>query len=138
MKTIVYLSTPTVPFSDEDLTDLLVKSRDNNMKRNVSGMLLFLNDLFIQVLEGEDDEVDDLYNHIARDSRHHKLTKIYDQPIEERLFDVWAMAFDKMSSEELMEAGYFTLEEFKEITEGVMDYESIKILRSILDKNQKV
>ncbi len=138
MKTIVYLSTPTIHFSDEDLANLLVKSRDNNMKRNVSGMLLFLNDLFIQVLEGEDEEVDDLYNHIARDSRHHKLTKVYDQPIEERLFDVWSMAFDQMSSDELMEAGYFTLNEFKEITDGVMDYESIRILRSILDRNQKV
>lgn len=135
MKTILYLSTPTVPFSDEDLKELLVKSRENNRARSVSGILLFVNNLFIQVLEGESDDVEALYQLISRDPRHKSILKIYDKPIEEKLFDVWSMAFNKATSEELFEYGYFTLNEFKEITEGVGDYETIKILRKILDEN---
>lgn len=137
MKTILYLSKPTIHFSDTDLEDLLVHARDSNQKRNVSGMLLYVNGLFVQVLEGDDDDVDGLYNKICKDSRHNKIAKIYDNQIEEKLFDVWSMAFNKSSVEELSEAGYFTLDEFKEITDGVADYETIRILRTILDRNDR-
>lgn len=135
MKTLVYLSTATQHFSDSDLDALLDTARVKNKELNISGMLLFVNDIFIQVLEGEDEKVDALFRKIGMDPRHKSVLKLYDEKIEERLFDDWSMAFKKSTPEELSTLGYFSLEDIKEITEGVANYDTIKILRSILNKN---
>lgn len=137
MKTILYLSTANSAFSDKELNELLVVARDQNRLLNISGVLLYINDLFVQVLEGEDDVVDDIFKKISMDPRHKNVLKVYDEPIKESLFDLWSMAFVKTDLNELSELGYFTLNDFQEITEGVANYETIKILRSILETNLK-
>lgn len=135
--TILYISNATVDFSDKDLLALLEKSRNNNSRKNTSGFLIFVKNLFIQVLEGQKEEVLELFGRIKKDKRHENLIVLYESEIEERLFDSWSMAFRKYSEQEITELSYFTLEEFQEITNGVGSYDVLKVLRTILDANLK-
>ncbi len=64
-------------------------------------MLLYLDPFFMQVLEGEEAMVNDLFNLIKQDSRHHKVSLIYKKPIEERYFSNWTMGFSKISHENI-------------------------------------
>jgi hypothetical protein len=53
MFSIVYVSSALKPFSKTDLLTLLEKSRENNTSLGISGMLLYKDGNFMQVLEGE-------------------------------------------------------------------------------------
>ena len=67
---LTYLSTPTRTMSNDDLMDILKKARLNNAGLGISGMLLYTGEVFVQVLEGEENVVDDLVKLIKIDPRH--------------------------------------------------------------------
>ncbi|TWU62036.1 BLUF domain-containing protein [Crateriforma conspicua] len=93
MMQLVYVSAATVAFSDEDLETLLAQSRRNNAGIDVSGVLLFHEGTFLQVLEGTPDAVDRLYQKIARDDRHDNVLLLSSRAITERNFGQWSMGF---------------------------------------------
>ena len=51
---LVYTSISNQKMSDDNLKDLLKKSRLKNEMLNITGMLLYLDPFFIQILEGEE------------------------------------------------------------------------------------
>jgi hypothetical protein len=66
----------------------------------------------MQVIEGEEEVVASLYQHIARDSRHQHLLKLADKAIAQRMFADWSMAFDAVAADQFKERlGYVSLEE---------------------------
>ncbi|MGR8998044.1 MAG: BLUF domain-containing protein [Gammaproteobacteria bacterium] len=98
---LVYTSIASQKMSDDDLKDLLIKIRKNNETTHITGMLLYLDPFFMQALEGEEAMVNELFNLIKQDSRHHKVSLIYKKPIEERYFSNWTMGFSKISHENI-------------------------------------
>jgi len=98
---LVYTSVSTQKMSDDDLKIILEKSRIKNQKANVTGMLLYLDPYFIQVLEGDREIVDGIFNTISQDSRHHKVSIIYRQPLDKRYFSNWSMGFNKIDDDDL-------------------------------------
>jgi hypothetical protein len=66
---IIYASASVKPFSSKQLTDLLAKARAKNGTLHVSGLLLYHQGSFLQVLEGEDSVVSALYERIVK-ARH--------------------------------------------------------------------
>jgi Sensors of blue-light using FAD len=96
---LVYTSIASKKMSDDDLKFLLKTIRKNNDIREVTGILLYLDPFFIQVLEGGEAVVTDLFNRIKQDSRHNKVSLIYKKPIEERYFSDWTMGFSKITYE---------------------------------------
>ena len=95
---LVYVSESVVPFSKENLSELLTKSRENNSRLGITGMLLFKDGNFLQVLEGEREKVHDLYQRIRRDPRHSKLTGLFEGSLTERDFPDWSMGFHDLGS----------------------------------------
>ena len=91
--TIVYASTATKEMSDDDLLLILEKSRTFNQLNGVTGLLLYREGFFIQVLEGEENIIDTLYEKIEHDIRHYNPLLIFKRPITERHFGQWAMGF---------------------------------------------
>ena len=68
---LVYVISATRPFVGEDLRVLLETCRKNNAELGVTGMLLYKDGNFMQVLEGEDEgSVRGLYGRIAADPRY--------------------------------------------------------------------
>lgn len=98
----LYCSASTVPdFGREELRALLDVCRANNAKLGITGMLLFRGGSFFQILEGDRAVVETLYEKIRKDKRHARVTKIIQEPIEERSFAEWTMGYSKISSKEL-------------------------------------
>mgnify|MGYP001332639069 CR=1 FL=1 len=94
---LVYISFATQPMSDDELKDILKTARENNQKLGVTGMLLYREGLFIQVLEGKQETVKTLFDTISKDPRHQNVTTIVTYPIEKRTFEAWHMGFNKMT-----------------------------------------
>ena len=89
----IYASRASVALGDTDIQGLLERARSNNSARGITGMLLFIEGSFFQVLEGEAAVVDEIYEVIARDPRHDRVTQIIREPIAQCSFGEWSMGF---------------------------------------------
>jgi hypothetical protein len=85
------------------LETLLDECRRNNSKNEITGMLLYQDGTFFQVLEGDREVVEKLLQKIAADKRHERVTKIILEPIEQRSFAQWTMSYPNISRKELAE-----------------------------------
>jgi Sensors of blue-light using FAD len=90
---IIYASAQSQPFSTKQLTELLEKARKNNQALGVSGLLLYHRGSFLQVLEGDEQVVDALYEKIGHDPRHNRFVVIKRSVVTERSFADWSMGF---------------------------------------------
>ena len=90
---LVYTSAAVRPFSAADLADLLKVARVNNERAQVSGILLYHEGSFMQVLEGEQAQVRQVYEHVGRDKRHWRLSVLREGPIAQLGFAAWSMGF---------------------------------------------
>ena len=93
MFSLVYVSSAVTPFSPAELADLLSISHKNNASLGITGMLLYKDGNVMQVLEGEQTAVLDLYSKIRRDPRHRGVLTLLQGPVEERQFPAWSMGF---------------------------------------------
>jgi len=101
MLSLVYVSSATRLFSDDDLKDLLRQSRDNNSRLDLTGMLLDKGGNFMQLLEGPDDALTALFAKIALDPRHRGVLELLRRPIEQREFSSWSMGFKSLDDPSL-------------------------------------
>ena len=90
---LIYISAATVDFTNEDLTTLMQKARANNTKVDVSGMLIYHEGSFFQVLEGPEEHVLEIYDLIADDPRHDDVKLLLKSEVEKRSFADWSMGF---------------------------------------------
>jgi hypothetical protein len=81
--------------------ELLTRARKFNDSHGLTGMLLYVDESFFQILEGDSDELHTLYERIEQDNRHAKLIKLIEMPIEKRTFESWSMGYAKVTREEL-------------------------------------
>jgi Sensors of blue-light using FAD len=93
MNQVVYSSAATEPFSEAQLTELLARARKNNARLGVSGMLLYHEGSFLQVLEGEAAVLEALFGVISADKRHHRVVALLKREVDERHFGDWRMGF---------------------------------------------
>jgi hypothetical protein len=89
------ISTARDGISDADCLAIQRKSSIYNSLIDVTGLLLFNSRRFVQVLEGREDVVRDLYARISSDPRHHGMVILGEEHVPERQFGQWAMAFDE-------------------------------------------
>ena len=92
-----YLSTPTVPFSDRDLSDLLLAARLWNARHDVTGKLVALEDgdrivRFAQWIEGPGPEMAVCMGRVLADDRHGDLEVRHKGPVAARRYPGWDMA----------------------------------------------
>jgi len=93
MKYIIYMSSATQLLGNDELLELLKISRKNNEKKSLTGMLLYGEGAFVQVLEGEDETVDSTYEVIKADPRHKSIIQIISGKLDRRIFPNWSMGF---------------------------------------------
>ena len=97
---LLYVSVETKPYTKEELIALLEQSREKNATLGVTGILIYFKKHFFQVLEGEREIVFDLFRTIKHDNRHMSVIMMHDQPITERRFKDWTMAFVNLNEVE--------------------------------------
>ena len=98
--TLVYKSTALVELDRYELNPLLHQARARNKRLKITGLLLYANKRFLQVLEGEEKNVLSLYSEIQQDPRHTKLEVLMQNPIDKRMFPDWSMGYRKIDSNE--------------------------------------
>jgi hypothetical protein len=96
---LIYVSHATVPFSTADLDALLEMSRRNNAARDVTGMLIYRDGDFLQILEGPERAVRQTFVHIVADPRHSGLIVLDDTPVSTREFADWWMGFKRIDDD---------------------------------------
>lgn len=101
IRQLLYVSDAKFGLNDSDIENILSSSRRNNGSAGITGMLLYSAGVFIQVLEGDADMVESLYQRIADDTRHADIAIITDLMVDERSFGDWAMGFVEASPEQL-------------------------------------
>jgi hypothetical protein len=93
MVSITYTSTARRPFTSRELFRLLQKCRANNERIGVTGLLLYKDGSFIQLLEGKGVDVDAAFLSANRDPRHTGIIKLIESNNVLRRFPDWPMAF---------------------------------------------
>jgi len=95
---LIYASKITEGFSQQDITNILETARHQNNKHNLTGLLCFSHNLFLQCLEGPRTEVNVTYQRILNDPRHSNIILLDYDEIVEREFDQWSMGYIPESS----------------------------------------
>ncbi|MCE2991175.1 MAG: BLUF domain-containing protein [Burkholderiales bacterium] len=73
------------------IESIVAQSRAHNPERGITGILCYGGDIFMQVIEGGRSEVNELYGHIVRDTRHRDVVLLKYDEITERRFAGWTM-----------------------------------------------
>jgi hypothetical protein len=98
---LVYVSQAKYLFQESELKKILDISRKNNIAHGVTGMLLYDDGgTFIQVLEGEQKKIDELYAVIAQDTRHTGIGQLSYTEITERNFPDWKMGYKRINAQD--------------------------------------
>lgn len=95
---LVYVSSAVAPFSPQALLELLERSRANNQPVGITGLLLYREGNFMQVLEGDKKDVIAVHSRISGDPRHTGLLTLLQAPIATRTFSEWSMGFRNLDS----------------------------------------
>lgn len=98
---VCYLSTATEPMSGQDLDVLVQSCRSHNADRAVTGMLLYGNGTFLQVLEGPERVIDELLDVIEEDPRHTGMQILYRKGISQREYSDWSMGLKRIDAQDL-------------------------------------
>lgn len=93
---LIYTSSAHREMTQPELDKILQKSRINNVRRQVTGVLLYKTGNFLQVMEGAEKSVLEVFAVVSKDPRHHQVTMILKRPIYRREFSNWAMGFARM------------------------------------------
>lgn len=103
---IVYLSSAVSLFSSENLQELLEKSRIRNKELRITGLLLYKDKSFIQMIEGSEQATNDLYRIIKDDKRHFNVRLLDKTRKAQRTFKEWHMGFFDLDGEAQHLDGY--------------------------------
>jgi hypothetical protein len=95
-------------FSDQDLVALLQQCYEKNARLGITGMLLYKDGNFIQVLEGPEISVKQVYRSILNDQRHHGAIRLLEEGTERRRFPDWSMGFRNLRDADLKEVPAYT------------------------------
>jgi hypothetical protein len=93
LKTICYISDSKIKHSRATFNDLTVSIKRNNTTNNITGFLIYKNNTFLQVLEGETEPVDAVFRHIYTDDRHSNIFTVIDTTIKQRFFEEYEFGF---------------------------------------------
>jgi hypothetical protein len=93
MVQLLYVSRLSPVCTIEALQHILSVSRAHNPEHDITGLLCYDPDFFLQWLEGPRDAVNFLYKNIVGDKRHEDVQIISYADITARVFDQWSMAY---------------------------------------------
>ncbi|TPG46566.1 BLUF domain-containing protein [Sphingomonas glacialis] len=95
--TIVYRSVPVFNGSISsylgEVDSILATARRRNPAANVTGAMLFKEDWFVQLLEGDEGDVQTTFDRIATDPRHEDVELLVNRTVPARQFPDWSMGF---------------------------------------------
>ncbi len=133
-----YVSTACDCLKLDDINRILESSKENNRQEGITGILVYCNKHFFQILEGDENLVRELFEKISKDCRHDNVIKIQEGYLHDRNFGDWSMAFTSYNKE-LKYLDNFNNEQFytyvRKRMEDTNEDVSLKILGDFFDLN---
>ena len=104
LRRLLYISKA---YTDQDIKqnidDILRVSRKMNAEKSVTGLLMYHQERFMQMIEGTDTCIEQLITNIKRDKRHYDVQVLVDGPVQDREFTTWSMGFANLDGIEYYE-----------------------------------
>ncbi|MDQ2963362.1 MAG: BLUF domain-containing protein [Pseudomonadota bacterium] len=97
---LIYSSAANGDMPRHELEKILAQARARNRSLDVTGLLVYVDGVFLQILEGEREAVSKLMEKIAHDPRHRDVKGFREADTEHRSFASWQMAFVSPSARE--------------------------------------
>jgi hypothetical protein len=95
IRQVIYISQASIFLTESELKKLVKKFNNNNKIYSVTGALLYLENAFIQVIEGEDSVIGQLVDNLYADIRHRNIRILSDELKQVRYFQNWSMGLIK-------------------------------------------
>lgn len=94
---LTYVSGATIPFSADEFADFLTNAREKNSANEITGILLYHEGSFLQVIEGPAGAVERRFQQIQEDPRHSRILvlqriKILNREFTDRPLDFLAIS----------------------------------------------
>ncbi len=84
---IAYISNRSQSTTDEDVNLILSQADQYNNKNKITGLLVYSDENFFQLIEGEKNEIVQLFEKIKNDQRHKTLIKFFEKEIFRNAYD---------------------------------------------------
>ncbi|MBI1287671.1 MAG: blue light sensor protein [Flavobacteriales bacterium] len=128
---LIYSSKAVPGLKESDLKNILASAQRRNSENDITGLLIFHEGTFIQMLEGNEQTVMDTFERIEEDDRHTAVLRLFSGNEENRHFPDWKMALKVVDESEFEAIGAFTsLEEGNRLLHQVKeDHIGLKMLR---------
>ncbi len=94
---MTYVSAARPGLSEAEIAQILATARAHNPAQGITGLLLCLDQAFLQVLEGPESEVRALFARIEEDPRHSQVLCLLTETVETRAFPAWSMGYDRLA-----------------------------------------
>ena len=101
---VLYHSVATQPLREAELQALLEQTRSHNAQHQLTGILLYSDGRFVQLLEGPEPAVRALYPRIQQDRRHTQVVTVSEGPGPHRRFADWSMGLGRVAGPEVAQA----------------------------------
>jgi len=111
---------------------ILEEARHYNIINNLTGVLLYEEGEFVQILEGNKDDLDLVFKKICASQKHYDIEMILDAPIGGRAFSDWSMGYIKMASDEFVILYENSCREYASVLNNVSSQTRAKILQVII------
>jgi hypothetical protein len=131
----VYISASSHLLSDAELADILTVSRRNNTQVGITGMLLYYDGAFMQVLEGESAAIETVLARISQDKRHSRIIRLLEEYVPERGFPDWSMGYHRLNRADMTQReGFNELTDINQFVDYFQDepQKSLVLLKSFL------
>ena len=107
MRQLLYVSSAPRNITPATLDRILAASRANNALLGITGLLIYIDGGFLQILEGDERVVRELYMRISTDRRHWETRLLLDREVTSRAFTGWCMGFERPSADDPETSGMF-------------------------------
>lgn len=93
MKQLIYTSKPSNKINLKTIDEILKLAVTKNKEFNISGLLVFDGEMFIQCIEGDEKNISQLYENLKKDDRHEDVKLLGEKEINARDFQDWSMGY---------------------------------------------
>lgn len=128
MYNLLYTSNSTIEANHDILNQILQTARANNQQLGITGMLLYSEGSFVQLLEGEEDKVKETFDKISKDPRHYNIEVVIEATATNRYFPQWQMGFKWLEKSDLRQIENHENGDIKNYFRTSQPYKLIKLM----------
>lgn len=128
---IIYISSSKELLDEGQLCELSSSFSRNNEEHGITGLLLYKDGSFMQVIEGEKLNIEQLYFSIEKDTRHSGVVQLIKESIAQRQFPEWSMAVRHIPPDKNPEFSGFFVSDSTSATLGYMAKTLLKSFKNV-------